>query len=193
MRTTFAKSPFGNIIVAATSKGICHLAFFEEERKAFEALEDHFPNTHFMQMVYLIQQNALYIFRYDWDKFSEIKLHLKGTDFQLQVCETLLKIPIGQLSTYGVIAEQIDNSKASRAVGTAIGRNLVAFLIPCHRVIQSTGSFAAICGGQQEKLPSSAGRQQKYIGLIKRNTKSASNFTTAKSNVPEIIFIYALS
>lgn len=64
MRTTFAKSPFGNIIVAATSKGICHLVFFEEERKAFEALENHFPNAHFKQMIDLIQQNTLYIFRY---------------------------------------------------------------------------------------------------------------------------------
>lgn len=148
---SFAESPFGNIIVASTSKGICHLAFFEEERKAFEALEDHFPNAHFMQMVDLIQQNALYIFRYDWDKLSEIKLHLKGTDFQLKVWQTLLKIPIGQLSTYGAIAEEIDNSKASRAVGTAIGRNLVAFLIPCNRVIQSTGSFGGYMWGATRK------------------------------------------
>ena len=148
---SFAESPFGNIIVVSTIKGICHLAFFEEERKAFEALEDHFPNAHFMQMVDLIQQNALYIFRYDWDKLSEIKLHLKGTDFQLKVWQTLLKIPIGQLSTYGAIAEEIDNSKASRAVGTAIGRNLVAFLIPCNRVIQSTGSFGGYMWGATRK------------------------------------------
>ena len=151
MRATFAKSPFDNIIVAATSKGICHLAFFEEQRKAFEALEDHFPNAHFMQMVDLIQQNTSYIFRYDWDKLSEIKLHLKGTDFQLKVWQTLLKIPIGQLSTYGAIAEQIDNSKASRALGTAIGKNLVAFLIPCHWVIQSTGSFGGYMWGATRK------------------------------------------
>ena len=148
---SFAESPFGNIIVVSTIKGICHLAFFEEERKAFEALEDHFPNAHFMQMVDLIQQNTSYIFRYDWDKLSEIKLHLKGTDFQLKVWQTLLKIPIGQLSTYGAIAEQIDNSKASRAVGTAIGKNLVAFLIPCHWVIQSTGSFGGYMWGATRK------------------------------------------
>lgn len=151
MRTTFAKSPFGNIIVAATSKGICHLAFFEEEQKAFKALENHFPNAHFKQMVDLIQQNALYIFRHNWDKLSEIKLHLKGTDFQLKVWETLLKIPMGHLSTYGAIAEQINNSKASRAVGIAIGSNPVAFLIPCHRVIQSTGTFGGYMWGATRK------------------------------------------
>ena len=148
---SFAESPFGNIMVASTSKGICHLAFFEEERKGFEVLENHFPNAHFQQMVDLIQQNALYIFRHDWDKLSEIKLHLRGTDFQLKVWETLLKIPIGQLSTYGAIAEQINNSKASRAVGTAIGSNPVAFLIPCHRVIQSTGTFGGYKWGATRK------------------------------------------
>lgn len=148
---SFAESPFGNIIVASTSKGICHLAFFEEERKAFEALENHFPNAHFKQMVDLIQQNALYIFRHNWDKLSEIKLHLKGTDFQLKVWETLLKIPLGQLATYGTIAGQINNPNASRAVGTAIGSNPVAFLIPCHRVIQSTGTFGGYMWGATRK------------------------------------------
>lgn len=148
---SFAESPFGNIMVASTSKGICHLAFFENEQKAFEVLESHFPNAHFKQMVDLIQQKALYIFRNDWDKLSEIKLHLKGTDFQLKVWETLLKIPMGQLSTYGTIAEQINNSKASRAVGTAIGSNPIAFLIPCHRVIQSTGTFGGYMWGATRK------------------------------------------
>ena len=148
---SFAESPFGNIIVASTSKGICHLAFFEEERKAFEALENHFPNAHFKQMVDLIQKNALYIFRHNWDKLSEIKLHLKGTDFQLKVWETLLKIPLGQLATYGTIAGQINNPNASRAVGTAIGSNPVAFLIPCHRVIQSTGTFGGYMWGATRK------------------------------------------
>ena len=96
MRATFAKSPFGNIIVAATSKGICHLAFFEEERKAFEALEDHFPNTHFMQMTDLINKMLCIFLDTIKIKRSEIKLHLKRTDFQLKVCETLLKILMGQ-------------------------------------------------------------------------------------------------
>ena len=92
-------------------------------------------------MVDTIQQNALFIFTQDWKNLSAIKLHLKGTAFQLKVWEALLKIPMGGLSTYASIAETIDNAKASRAVGSAIGDNPVAFLIPCHRVIKSTGAF----------------------------------------------------
>lgn len=75
----------------------------------------------------------------DWAQLPEIKLHLKATDFQLKVWQSLLRIPMGRLSTYGQIAQNIDHAKAARAVGTAIGSNPVAFLIPCHRVIQSTG------------------------------------------------------
>jgi len=81
----------------------------------------------------------------------EIKLHLKGTEFQLKVWETLLKIPMGQLSTYGNIAEQICSANASRAVGTAIGNNPVAFLIPCHRVIQSSGNIGGYMWGETRK------------------------------------------
>ena len=102
-------------------------------------------------MVDLIQQNALYIFTHDWSKLNQVKLHLKGTDFQLKVWETLLKIPMGKLSTYGNIAEQIQSPKASRAVGSAIGDNPVAFLIPCHRVIQSTGTFGQYHWGSTRK------------------------------------------
>ena len=104
-------------------------------------MQKNFPDAHYRQMVDLIQQNALYIFTHDWSKLNEVRLHLKGTDFQLKVWETLLKIPMGKLSTYGKIAEQIEIPKGSRAVGSAIGDNPVAFLIPCHRVIQSTGTF----------------------------------------------------
>ena len=84
-------------------------------------------------------------------KLNQIKLHLKGTDFQLKVWETLLKIPMGNLSTYGQIAGEIQNPKASRAVGTAIGSNPVAFLIPCHRVIQSSGHFGGYMWGTTRK------------------------------------------
>ncbi len=148
---SYAESPFGNIIVASTSKGICYMAFADNEESALVALQQHFPNAHFKQMVDLIQQNALFIFTHDWSKLHQIKLHLKGTDFQLKVWETLLKIPMGQLSTYGTIAESIKNPNASRAVGTAIGSNPVAFLIPCHRVIQSTGTFGGYMWGPTRK------------------------------------------
>lgn len=148
---SYAESPFGNILVASTSKGICYMAFVDSEEEALYKLQNSFPNAQYKQMVDLIQQNALYIFTHDWSKLNQIKLHLKGTHFQIKVWETLLKIPMGQLSTYGNIAHEIENPKASRAVGSAIGSNPVAFLIPCHRVIQSTGAFGQYMWGAVRK------------------------------------------
>jgi AraC family transcriptional regulator of adaptative response/methylated-DNA-[protein]-cysteine methyltransferase len=136
---SFAESPFGILIVASTRKGVCYMSFEDEVENALTNLKLKFPNAILQKKTDLLQQNALSIFKNDWSKLNEIKLHLKGTDFQLKIWETLLKIPMGKLSTYGNIAKQIGSPNASRAVGTAIGSNPVAFLIPCHRVIQSTG------------------------------------------------------
>lgn len=148
---SFAESPFGRIIVASTNKGVCFMAFAENEEIGLEDLKHKFPNATFSRKLDLLQQNALFIFKNDWSQLSEIKLHLKGTDFQLKVWETLLKIPMGQLSTYGSIAQKINKPNASRAVGTAIGSNPVAFLIPCHRVIQSSGTFGGYMWGNTRK------------------------------------------
>lgn len=148
---SFAESPFGNILVASTSKGICYMAFADDPEEALNILQTKFPNASYKQMVDLMQQNVLYIFTHDWTKLGQIRLHLKGTAFQLKVWETLLKIPMGKLTTYGNIARQIQVPKASRAVGTAIGDNPVAFLIPCHRVIQSTGVFGGYHWGSIRK------------------------------------------
>jgi AraC family transcriptional regulator, regulatory protein of adaptative response / methylated-DNA-[protein]-cysteine methyltransferase len=148
---SYAESPFGNILVASTTKGICYIAFADDAQKALMDLQHHFPKAHLKQMVDLIQQKALYIFTQDWSQIHQIKLHLKATDFQLKVWEALLKIPMGQLSTYGSIAAQLNNPNASRAVGTAIGSNPVAFLIPCHRVIQSTGTIGGYMWGPTRK------------------------------------------
>src|SRR5436190_12265103 len=84
---SFAESPFGNILVASTSKGICHMAFSEDEEASLKVLKNNFPHAKYRQMVDLVQQNALYIFTHEW-KPGEIKLHLKGTPFQLKVWET---------------------------------------------------------------------------------------------------------
>jgi AraC family transcriptional regulator of adaptative response/methylated-DNA-[protein]-cysteine methyltransferase len=148
---SLAESPFGNLIVASTPKGICYMAFEDDETKALSDLKQQFPNASFQQKLDLVQQNALFIFQNDWSKLPEIKLHLKGTSFQLKVWETLLKIPMGQLSTYGHIAGQIGHANASRAVGTAIGSNPVAFLIPCHRVIQASGNIGGYMWGNTRK------------------------------------------
>lgn len=127
------------------------MEFFDDKELAFNKLEGRFQNAKYNQVVDTAQQNALFIFRNDWSKLNEIKLHLNGTPFQLKVWETLLKIPMGKLSTYGSIAKEIDKPKASRAIGTAIGNNPVAFLIPCHRVIQSTGNIGGYMWGNTRK------------------------------------------
>lgn len=136
---SFSESPFGGIIVASTQKGICHLAFADDQQAALTTLRSRFPNASWQQKVDQLQQQALFIFTHDWSKPGEVKLHLKGTPFQVKVWETLLSIPMGRLTTYGNIARQVNLPNASRAVGSAVGDNPVAFLIPCHRVIQSTG------------------------------------------------------
>ncbi len=148
---SFAESPFGNIIVAGTLKGICHIAFYEDENIALTNLQRQFPAARYQQILNQEQQNALAIFGHDWSKLQRIKLHLKGSAFQLKVWEALLKIPMGKLTTYGRIAKQLQNPNASRAVGTAIGDNPVAFLIPCHRVIQSSGALGGYHWGINRK------------------------------------------
>lgn len=148
---SFAESPFGNLLVASTPKGICHLTFADDQPMALQQLQNTFPNARYQQMADMIQQDALQIFTHDWRQLNKIKLHLKGTEFQLKVWESLLKIPWGGLSTYGRIANQIGYPKAPRAVGTAIGDNPVAFLIPCHRVIQSSGGFGQYHWGALRK------------------------------------------
>ena len=138
----FADTPFGSVIIASTTKGICYMAFADEgQEKAFAQLKSAFPNAYYHPVVDLIQQNALFVFSQDWSKLDTIKLHVKGTDFQIKVWESLLKIPDGGLTTYSGLAAKAGYEGASRAVGTAVGSNPVAFLIPCHRVIKSTGEI----------------------------------------------------
>jgi len=148
---SFAESPFGNIIVASTPKGICYMAFADDREEALNNLHAQFPNAQYTQMVDMMQQNALFIFKKDWSELSNIKLHLKGTSFQLKVWEALLNIPLGSLSTYSSVASAIHQPNASRAVGSALGDNPVAFLIPCHRVIKSTGEFGQYHWGATRK------------------------------------------
>lgn len=149
---SFAESPFGTIIIASTHKGICYMAFADgEEEVALLELKKQFPNAKYRQLSDTIQQNALFIFTQDWNKLHEIKLHLKGTPFQIKVWEALLRIPMGELNTYSGIAAKLDQPLASRAVGTAVALNPVAFLIPCHRVIRASGEFGNYHWGSTRK------------------------------------------
>jgi AraC family transcriptional regulator of adaptative response/methylated-DNA-[protein]-cysteine methyltransferase len=148
---SFSQTLFGEVLVASTSKGICHLIFIENQESGLDSLKNKFPKAIFEMRETEMHKQALAIFSTDWTKLSQIKLHLKGTDFQLNVWEALLKIPFGDLTTYGTIAASIEKPSASRAVGTAIGSNPIAFLIPCHRVIQSSGQFGGYMWGQLRK------------------------------------------
>lgn len=161
---SFAETPFGDIIIASTTKGICQLAFVKDEKYGIENLQYFFPNATLQQKTDMIQQDALRFFTGDWSDLQKVKLHLKGTAFQLKVWQSLLHVPFGNITTYSSIAGDINKPGASRAVGTAIGSNPVAFLIPCHRVIKSTGITgdyhwgsnrkAAILGWEAAKLSS---------------------------------------
>ena len=148
---SFAESPFGPLLIASTPKGICHLSFADDEKVALAALKKMFPNAAYKQMVDAIQQSVFPFFTSEWTAPEKIKLHLKGTAFQLKVWETLLKIPSGKFTTYGNLAQQIGKAAASRAVGSAIGDNPVAWIIPCHRVIQSGGNFGQYHWGSTRK------------------------------------------
>ncbi|MDD4150382.1 MAG: methylated-DNA--[protein]-cysteine S-methyltransferase [Bacteroidales bacterium] len=148
---SFAKNLFGEVLVASTHKGICYIGFSDDKHIALSDLEKRFSKASFTEQIDDIQHNALQIFTQDWSKINKIKLHLKGTNFQMQVWKALLEIPKGSLTTYGNIAEIIQKPKAARAVGTAIGSNPVSFLIPCHRVIQSSGVFGGYMWGTIRK------------------------------------------
>lgn len=147
----FADSPFGEIIIASTSRGICHLAFADTRDEALTDLGDRFPNAKYQHASDPIQQNALSVFSQDWSRLSEIKLHVKGTPFQLKVWEALLRIPPGRLATYSSLSEKIGHPGASRALGSAVAGNPVAYLIPCHRVILSTGETGQYHWGNTRK------------------------------------------
>jgi AraC family transcriptional regulator of adaptative response/methylated-DNA-[protein]-cysteine methyltransferase len=149
---SFAQTPFGTILVAATPKGVCYIAFADDsQEEALMKLQSRFPLATYHQLLDQLQQDALFIFTKDWNHLGEIKLHLKGTAFQLKVWETLLKVPMGGLTTYARLAGSLNNPNACRAVGTAVGDNPVAFLIPCHRVIRSTGEIGQYHWGSGRK------------------------------------------
>lgn len=151
IRYQFAESPFGMVLLASTGKGICHMAFCENRSEAVAELQERFPGAQYQEAEDTLQQNALAVFREHRGDLPAIKLHLKGSSFQLKVWESLLRIPLGALSTYGRIAADIGSPAAQRAVGTAIGSNPVAYLIPCHRVIRAGGETGGYMWGPDRK------------------------------------------
>jgi AraC family transcriptional regulator of adaptative response/methylated-DNA-[protein]-cysteine methyltransferase len=137
------ETPFGLCLIGVTERGICWLSFIvgeDDPRTELEKMKEHWHNSIFHQDQ---QLTLAFIYQVFSRKGAEVqrKLHVfvKGTNFQVKVWEALLKIPMGDVITYQGIAHQIQSPKAMQAVGSAVGSNHIAYLIPCHRVIRKDG------------------------------------------------------
>ena len=144
-------STFGDLIVASTSRGVCYIAFTEAGESGFEELRLKFQNADFQKSQHSFHLDALSVFMDNPLQHLQIKLHLKGTAFQLKVWEALLKIPYAGLTSYSGLSDSIGSVGAARAVGSAVGANPVAYIIPCHRVIRSTGIIGEYHWGSSRK------------------------------------------
>ena len=144
---SFHPCPFGLALVMVTEHGLAGLAFCDEgeEVVSFEDMERRWPNADFIQDSIKTAPYIARIFnREEWQLDQPLRIVFIGTDFEVRVWETLLKIPFGKATTYGDIALHLDKPKgAARAVGTAVGKNPISFVVPCHRVLGTTGK---LCG-----------------------------------------------
>lgn len=152
-------TPLGRCLVAATERGICHLSFVQgSEGNAIDDLvadwkqarmvEDYQATASLAERIFTTLPAASTTFSGN----RQISLHLRGTNFQIKVWEALLKIPLGAAATYEQIAAWVGSPKAVRAVGTAVGHNPIAVLIPCHRVIRKSGEFGNYRYGAARKI-----------------------------------------
>ncbi|MDO4640266.1 MAG: methylated-DNA--[protein]-cysteine S-methyltransferase [Neisseria sp.] len=145
----FLNSPLGELLIANTDKGICFMHFVDDQQKSLSELMTTYPQAQFLAQFHILQQQAMSFFN---ETPQGLTLHIKGTPFQLKVWQALLSIPSGQLSSYDEIAEQIDCHNAARAVGSAVGKNPIAILIPCHRVIKKNGIIGQYRWGRSRKM-----------------------------------------
>lgn len=146
----FYDTIYGKILIANTDLGICYLHFVEDRNQKLKEFKTYFYDCNLVEEFTNIHQIVIdFINRKK--EVNHIHIHLIGTEFQKLVWKELVKIPYGKLTTYSEIAKRIGNDKASRAVGSAIGMNEIAFLIPCHRVIQKTGKISGFRWGIERK------------------------------------------
>ena len=138
--TGFHDCAFGRALVMTTQKGVCGLAFGDEgeETAMLADMRARWPKAHYRESPSRTGRIAAQIFE---RQAGDVPLHLIGTKWQIKVWEALLAIPSGKVTTYRGVACEIGNAKASRAVGTAVGRNPISWLIPCHRVLGSDGAL----------------------------------------------------
>lgn len=148
----FSHSPFGQLIVASTARGVCYAAFADDGREAaIHRLQVAFPSATLREHPDVHNTRAARIFQLDSTGTGEVWLHLKATPFQLKVWKALVEVPVGHITTYQQLAWSIGSPRASRAVGGAVARNPVALLIPCHRVILSSGCIGNYHWGPERK------------------------------------------
>jgi AraC family transcriptional regulator, regulatory protein of adaptative response / methylated-DNA-[protein]-cysteine methyltransferase len=135
-------SPFGACLIATTERGICHLGFVQiSEGDAIDKLVADWSQAKMIEDYHATARLVEPIFNLSQRCKESLRLHLRGTNFQIKVWEALLTIPAGAATTYEQIATRIGKPSALRAVGTAVGHNPVAVLIPCHRVLRKDGGF----------------------------------------------------
>ena len=146
-------TPFGKCLIGLTEHGICHLGFVQASEG--DAIDELVAEWKHARMVEDYRSTAVLVepifdLRYS-HRIKPLTLHLRGTNFQLKVWEALLQIPAGTVTTYEGLAQRIGQPNASRAVGSAVGHNPIAVLIPCHRVIRKVGEFGNYRYGAQRK------------------------------------------
>lgn len=150
IRCGIHQSLFGPVLIARTEHGVCGLHFADDEAGAFETLRRHYPGAEFIVDPSATEEIAACLNRPGFDD-TPLPLAPRGTNFELKVWSALLHLPLGTLASYGDIAKFIGSPKASRAVGRAVGANPIVLLIPCHRVIQASGSLGNYGGGPMRK------------------------------------------
>jgi AraC family transcriptional regulator of adaptative response/methylated-DNA-[protein]-cysteine methyltransferase len=154
MRYGYHPSPFGTALVIATARGLAGLAFADpgEERVALNDMQRRWPRATYLEDAAGTAPLARRIFDSSlWQPNQPLRVVMIGTDFEVRVWETLLSIPMGRASTYSDIARKLGNPKASRAVGTAVGKNPVSFVVPCHRVLGKSGDVTGYHWGLTRK------------------------------------------
>ncbi|MBT9313517.1 bifunctional helix-turn-helix domain-containing protein/methylated-DNA--[protein]-cysteine S-methyltransferase [Leptothoe kymatousa] len=144
-------SPFGDCLIAMTDRGICNLHFLDNPNQAVaeQQLKTEWPNATIRYEQKATEHICDQIFHRA--NRSPLTLHVKGTNFQIQVWQALLKIPLGGLATYQGLAKSMGKPTAARAIGNAVGRNPVGYLIPCHRVIRGSGELGGYRWGLDRK------------------------------------------
>ena len=145
-------TPFGKMLVASFDKGICFMGMYDDNDVCMSELRSRYPNAEFKKQTMPEHQNVRRFLMKDWKDVEPIRLYVRGTDFQVKVWQELLKIPVGKIITYGEIARNIGRPRSARPVGRAVGKNPVVYLIPCHRVICSSGKMGNFMWGTETKL-----------------------------------------